>query len=311
MKLAILTPGAEEIRGYIEQAAPELEVAAPPRDDPEAVRRAVTEADILLAWRFPPELLAEASRLTWIQSFGAGVDHLMANEVPERVTITRLVDAFGPAMAEFVVGYCYAAILNVRRALEQQQRAEWRPFEVPLLRDRTAVVVGLGNIGRVVCSLLRANGVRVLGVSRGGQPVAEADRTVAVGDLDEVLPEAELLVLVLPLTPASRGLIDARKLARLPRQAWLINVGRGPLVVERDLLVALRDGTLAGAVLDVFEQEPLPPDHPFWGLENVIVTPHMSGPDDNALVANQFLENYRRLKAGQPLLGLVDRSRGY
>src|SRR5688572_2387594 len=106
-KLAILTPGADEIRGYLEQAAPELEVATPSMHDPEAVRRAVAEADLLLAWRFPADVLAEASRLTWIQSFGAGVDHLMAMAVPERVTITRMVDAFGPAMAEYVVGYCY------------------------------------------------------------------------------------------------------------------------------------------------------------------------------------------------------------
>jgi phosphoglycerate dehydrogenase-like enzyme len=201
--------------------------------------------------------------------------------------------------------------LDVRRVLEQQRRAEWRPFEFPLLRDRTAVVVGLGSIGRAVCSLLRANGVRVLGVSRGGQPVPEAERTLAVADLEQVLPEADFLVLVLPLTAESRGLVDRQKLARLPRHAWLINVGRGPLVVEQDLQAALDTGDLAGAVLDVFDQEPLPADHPYWKLDNVIVTPHMSGPDDNALVANQFLENYRRLTSGQPLLGLVDRSRGY
>jgi phosphoglycerate dehydrogenase-like enzyme len=214
-------------------------------------------------------------------------------------------------MAEYVIGYCYAVTLGVRRVLDRQRRAEWRPFEFPLLRDQAAVVVGLGSIGREVCSLLRANGVRVLGVSRGGTPIPEVERALAVGDLEQVLPEADFLVLVLPLTAESRGLIDRQKLARLPRHAWLINVGRGPLVVEQDLLAALRAGDLGGAVLDVFDREPLPVDHPYWKLENVIVTPHMSGPDDNALVANRFIENYRRLTTGQTLLGLVDRSRGY
>jgi glyoxylate/hydroxypyruvate reductase A len=310
-KLVIYTPDPEEFERHIAPGAPDLEIAIAPSDDLDAAVEIVREADFMLAWRTPPELLAAATRLRWIMSYGAGVDHLVGAPIPAEVAITRVVDVFGPAMAEFVVGYCYAAMLDVRRILEQQRRAEWSLFWAKPLRDKTAVVVGLGSIGREVCRLLAANGVRVLGVSRSGRPDSAATQTFAVAELERALPEADFLVLVAPLTPETRGLIGARQLGLLPVGAWLINVARGPLVVEAELLAALREGELGGAVLDVFDREPLPTDHPFWRMDNVIVTPHMSGPDDFALISSQFVENYQRLKQGQPLLRTVDRERGY
>lgn len=310
-RLVIISPDAEAYRAVIGPAIPELEIAVAPVDDPATARALVREADFLLAWKFPPELVAETPRLRWVQSTGAGVDHLLAAPLRPEVVITRIVDVFSPAMAEYVLGYCYAVTLGVRQILEQQRRAEWRPFTPPLLRGSTAVVVGLGSIGREICRLLSAAGLRVLGVSRSGQPVPGVERVVPVEALETMLPEARFLVLVLPLTPATRGLIGARQLERLPADAWLINIARGPIVVEADLLAALRARRIAGAVLDVFEQEPLPPDHPFWTLENVIVTPHIAGPDDAARIGQQFIDNYRRLLAGQPLVGVVDRARGY
>ena len=309
-KLLIIAPEAEACRASIARQAPELEIEVSSGDE-SATRELMREAEILLAWRFPPDLLKDALRLRWIQSFGAGVDHLIGADIAPTVAITRIVDAFGPAMAEYVLGYCLATRLKVRRIVEQQRRAEWKPFNAELLRGCTALVVGLGQIGQEICRLLGATGLRVLGVSRGGQPVPEVERTFAVEELDSALPEADFLVLVVPLTPATRGLIGKRQLGLLPSGAWLINVARGPIVVEADLLAVLRAGTLGGAVLDVFEQEPLPAEHPFWGMDNVIVTPHLAGPDDVSLVAERFVENYRRWRAGQPLLGVVDRGRRY
>jgi glyoxylate/hydroxypyruvate reductase len=310
-KLVIYTPDPHEFERHIAPAAPDLEVVVAPQDDPAAAIALARDADYLLAWRTPPELLRACQRLTWVQSFGAGVDHLLSAPIPPQVAITRVVDVFGPYMAEFVVGYCYAAMLDVRRILEQQGRREWAPFRANLLRGKTAVVVGLGSIGREVARLFTASGVRVLGVSRSGRPVDGAAETHPTADLDRVLPQADFLAIVAPLTAETHGLIDARRLALLPPGAWLINVARGALVVEADLLTALRSGRLGGAVLDVFDQEPLPPDHPFWALPNVIVTPHISGPDEWELISQQFIENYERLKAGQPLLRTVDRARGY
>ncbi len=310
-RLVIVTPDAEGFRAYISRQLPQLELAIAPSDDLRAAQALVREADMLLAWQLPPDLLTEAPRLRWVQSFGAGVDHLLAANLPAGVTITRIVDAFGPAMAEYVLGYCCATTLNIRRILEQQRRAEWKPFNASLLRGKTAVVVGLGSIGRDVCRLLDAAGLRVLGVSRSGRPLPEVKLTFRVDELERALPEADFLVLALPLTPATRSLLGARQLELLPPDAWLINIARGAIVIESDLLAALRRGAIGGAVLDVFEQEPLPPEHPFWRMDNVIVTPHVAGPDDTELIARQFVENYRRLESGQPLLGVVDRARGY
>jgi phosphoglycerate dehydrogenase-like enzyme len=310
-KLAIITPDPEVYEAYIARALPELQTTIARRDEPPAMKAVLRDADMLLAWKLPADLLSDVPRLRWIQSFGAGVDHLLEVKVPANVTITRIVDAFGPAMAEYVLGYCYAATLSVPRILEQQRRAEWKPFNPSLLRGRTAVVLGLGSIGREVCRLLAAAGLRVLGVSRTGRSLPEVEQTFKVEDLKRLLPETSFLVLVLPLTPATRGMIGARELALLPADAWLINIARGAIVVEADLLDSLRRGSIGGAVLDVFEHEPLPPEHPFWQLDNVIVTPHLAGPDDAEIVAGQFVENYHRYRAGQPLLGIVDRQRGY
>lgn len=310
-KLLIVSDDGEQYRALIGQAEPELEIAVFQADDPEGHAFA-REMDVLFAWSFPRELLAGAERLRWIQSTGAGVDHIMAaRPLPPGVTVTRMIDVFGPAMAEYVLGYLFAATLRVPRVLARQRERRWEPFAAPLLRGKTAVVVGLGNIGREVCRTLRAAGVRVVGVSRGGREIDEADEVMMVGQLDEALPRADFLVLVVPLTGESRGMIDARRLALLPPHAWMVNIGRGAVVREAELIAALRTGSLGGAVLDVFEREPLPADSPLWTLENVVVTPHLSGPDDVPINAQRFVENYRRFKAGQPLEGVADLERDY
>ena len=309
-KLLIVSPEAERFRDRIMQAVPDLETKVFRDGDAESADFA-READVMLAWKFPRQLLSEMPRLRWIQSVGAGVDHIMAaRPLPDGVLVTRMVDIFSDAMAEYVLGYMFAATLQVPRVLAQQRERRWMPFPSPLLRDKTAVVVGLGSIGREICRTLRSAGLRLIGVSRSGRPIEEAEEVLPVSRLDKALPRADYVVLVTPLTDETRGLMDARRLALLQRDAWLVNVGRGALVREGDLIAALADGTLAGAVLDVFEQEPLPPESPLWAMENVIVTPHLSGPDDHRNV-ERFLENYRRFKAGEPLDGLVDLERGY
>ena len=310
-KLLFVSGYGEHYRDIITRSEPELDVHVFGRDDP-AGRAFAREMDVLFAWSFPRELLEGAERLRWIQSTGAGVDHVMAaRSLPPGVTVTRMVDVFGPAMAEYVLGYVLAASLGVKPALDRQRERRWEPYAAMPVRGRTAVVVGLGNIGRDVCRALRAAGLRVLGVSRSGHAVPEADQVAPVARLDEVLPRADFLVLVVPLTAESRGLIDGDRLALLPGHAWLVNIGRGALVREAELIEALRAGRLGGAVLDVFEQEPLPPESPLWELDNVYVTPHVAGPDDVVVNAERFLANFRRFKAGQPLEGVVDLDRGY
>jgi glyoxylate/hydroxypyruvate reductase A len=222
-----------------------------------------------------------------------------------------MVHVFDDVMAEYVLGYLLAVQLGVRRVLRQQAAKQWSGFNPPLLRGATAVVVGLGSIGCEVARTLTAAGLVAIGVSRTGQPVEGIAEVHPIAKLDDVLPRADYLVLVVPLTAETRGLIDARRLGMLPNGAVLVNICRGAVVREPDLLEALESGRLRFAVLDVFEREPLPPEHPLWTMENVIVTPHIAGPDDAPVNARRFLENYRRLEAGEPLMGQVDFERGY
>ena len=311
-KLLIVSDDGPRYREIFAREAPELEVKLYDPDDP-ATAQFAREMDILYAWSFPPDLLADAARLRWVSSTGAGVDNVTAAReyLPPGVVATRMVDIFNDAMAEYVLGYLLALTLDMRRVLRQQAAKEWVQFAPPLLRGKRAVVVGLGRIGGEVARTLRRAGLDVIGVSRTGRPAEGIEVVHTIGDLDAVLPRADVLVLVTPLTHETRGLIDGRRLALLPPEAVVVNIGRGAVIKQDDLLRALQDGRLGGAILDVFEREPLPRDSPLWTMDNVIVTPHISGPDNIPVNAQRFLENYRRFVAGEPLAGVVDFERGY
>jgi phosphoglycerate dehydrogenase-like enzyme len=310
-RLLILAGPRQALREGIAARCPGLAVETRHLGDAD-VGDVAERANILLGWTLPPEAARRARLLQWVQCIGAGVDGLLAiREIPDTVVITRIGRGFAAAMAEHVLGYLLALALDVPRALDQQRRQVWEPYPAPLLRGRTALVVGLGAIGGEVARLLRAAGLRVLGVNRGGAPSPHADETWPVADLDRVLPRAAIVVLVVPLTAETHHLLDARRLALLPRGAWLVNVGRGALVDEPALVAALRAGQVGRAALDVFEVEPLPEASPLWAMDGVIVTPHVAGPDDVAAICDVFAENYARFRAGQPLLYRVDRSRGY
>jgi len=308
--LLIVEDEAERYRDGVVARCPGLTVEARRPNAPDLVE-AIQRANLLLAWTFPAEAARAARRLEWIQSMGAGVDHLLAIPgLDERIPVTRVGSGFGPAMAEYVLGYLLALALDVPLAVEQQQRRVWKPWGAQLLRGRTALVVGLGTIGGEVARLLRAVGLMVLGVNRSGRPDA-ADETAGVAALDQLLPRADVLVLVVPLTAETRRLIDRRRLALLPRGAWVVNVSRGAVVDEAALTDALESGQVGAAALDVFETEPLPAESSLWAMRNVLITPHIAGPYAVDHVCEVFAENYRRLRAGEPLLYLVDRRRGY
>jgi glyoxylate/hydroxypyruvate reductase A len=311
-KLLIASGDGPQYREIFAREAPDLEVKLYQADDP-AVPAYVQEMDIFFAWRFPPELVKDAPKLRWISSTGAGVDMVMAARewLPAGVPVTRMVHVFDTVMAEYVLGYLLAVQLDARRAFRQQESKTWQGWVFPALRGGTAVVVGLGSIGSEVARTLKAHGLKVIGVSRTGQPTEGIDEIHTIDKLDSVLPRADYLVLVVPLTPETRGLIDGRRLRLLPKDAVLVNICRGAVVNEAALIETLQAGTLRFAVLDVFETEPLPRESPLWSMENVIVTAHMSGPDDVPTNAARFLENYRRFVAGEPLHGLVDFGRGY
>jgi glyoxylate/hydroxypyruvate reductase A len=270
------------------------------------------DADVLYAWKFPPALYARATRLAWLQAMGAGVDWALGPELPSHVVVTRAPGIFGAWMSEYVLGWCswVTQRMEIYRAAQRERR--WIDSVLPgRLRGKTLTLVGLGDIGREIARLARAVGMRVLGVSRSGRRVPGLARVYRTGALHQALAAADFVVLVVPLTPATRGLIDARALASMRPDAWLFNVGRGAVVDDVALVQALAARRIGGAVLDVFATEPLPADHPLWRLDNAVITPHISGPSTPGELAPIFNDNLARWLTRRPLRHVVDRSRGY
>ncbi len=270
----------------------------------------IAEAEVLYAWGFPVELLRHARRLRWVQVMGAGVDRFLKAPLPPEVKLTRAA-VFGTWMAEYTLGWLLWVTLRMEAVRQAQAARRWAPFNADRLHSRTLGILGAGSIGRAIARATKGFGMRVTGVNRSGKPVAGVDRVYRRGALRAFLRDADWVVLALPLTPETRGIIGEAELRAMKPSAWLVNIGRGALVEEATLIQALQERWIAGAILDVFAREPLPPEHPLWGLPNVVVTPHIAGPSDPAEIAPIFNENLRRYLAGRRLLGLVDRRRGY
>jgi glyoxylate/hydroxypyruvate reductase A len=271
----------------------------------------VASAEILYAWNFPRDLLPQATQLRWVQNMGAGVERFLVPELPARVSVTRVAGIFGPWMAEYVLGWCLWSTQRTELFRARQRERRWQPMDPLRLHGAVMCVVGLGDIGRTIARASRALGMRVTGVSQRGRKVAEAERVYRTRDVRKALGSADFVVLTVPLTPATRHLIGAGELAAMKPSAWLVNIARGPIVDEGALVDALSGRRLAGAILDVFDEEPLPAGHPLWQFDNVVITPHISGPSTPDEIAPIFNDNLRRYVARRPLRFVVDRKRGY
>jgi glyoxylate/hydroxypyruvate reductase A len=253
--------------------------------------------------------------LRLIQSLWAGVERLLTDpELPPNVPIARMVD---PAMTDAMVQTASWAVLSLHRGFfayaRRQQRGQWKVHAQRRADEVPVLALGLGALGGAVAARLAAQGYPVTGWhSTAGRAAPAGVRAIAGPDaLAAALPAAQVVVNLLPLTPATRGVLDARLFAALPRGAGIVNLGRGAHLVEADLLAALDAGRLAHAVLDVFETEPLPAAHPFWTHPRVTVLPHAAALTDPRSAADVVADNLRRLAAGEPLRHLVDRTRGY
>jgi len=270
------------------------------------------ELDVIFGWKVPPALYEKAARLAWFQVMGAGVDWVLVPTLPRRVVVTRVPGVFGPWMAEYVLTWCGFVVQRIDAYRAAQREGRWLETLLPArLGGTTLTVVGLGDIGRTIARAARAAGMRVIGVSRSGAAVSGIERIYRGRDLRRAIAVADWVVLTVPLTPATRGLIGPEELAAMKPTAWLLNIARGAVVDEAALLDMLRRRAIGGAVLDVFGTEPLPPDHPFWTLDNVVVTPHIAGPDVPEEIVPVFNDNLARFVAGRPLRHVVDRRRGY
>jgi len=305
----------------IQAAFPQLEVERVTRYD--GIEKELEDAEILFSQSLRPEQFSVARKLRWIHSPAAAVHQFMFPElVNSNVILTNAREVHGRGVAEHVMALILAVAKRIPESVRFQQKHVWGqeilwdggacPVDVA---GATLVIVGFGSIGGSVARYAHAMGMRVIVVREHPEKTTPefVEEELPSSRLQEVLGRADYLVLCPPLTPATRGMIGREELAKMKPRAYLINVGRGPLLVEDALIDALRECAIAGAALDVFDKEPLPADSPLWGLENLLITPHTAGMDAGLWEHHYklFSENLRRYFAGEPLLGIVDKQRGY
>jgi phosphoglycerate dehydrogenase-like enzyme len=299
---------------------PDTEVlySAQKRDDAQALNG----ADVLIGWSLSPEQLRAATSLRWVYSITAAVDQFLYPElISSDIALTNAGSVHGPVVAEHAIAMLLALAKRLPTAVHYQERRKWamdaiwneqpRPREV---RGATLVVVGLGSIGADVAEMAAALKMKVTGVrAHPGRGAAGAHEVVGFDALDSAIAQADFVVLAAPLTPRTRHLIDARRLNLFKAGAFLINVSRGALVEEAALVKALREHKLAGAALDVFEEEPLSRWSPLWKMPQVLITPHTAFLTEKVWQRHYevFAANLKRYLAGQPLEGMVDLKRGY
>ena len=278
---------------------------------PEALPRGAEAATVVLGEpAMVREVVDRLPELAWVQSTWAGVTPLLPL-ARRGVVITGVKEVFGGQMAEYVVSGLLQQVLQLRERQAAQRERRWWPEPTGTLAGQTLGVMGTGSIGSVIAERARSFGMRVIGFSRSGEPRPEFEAVLAFDDLHAFLGACDHVAAVLPDTPETRGLLDAPALAAMRPGASLINVGRGTLVDEPALLTALQTGHLGGAMLDVFETEPLPSEHPFWECPRLLITAHVAARSWPRDIARIFRENLERFRSDEPLRFRLDPERGY
>jgi phosphoglycerate dehydrogenase-like enzyme len=265
------------------------------------------------------EIWRRAPKVKWVHSLAAGVEGLLIPELAESpVPVTNARGVFKRSLAEFAVLGMLYFYKRVRRLVESQRQHRWDDFAVDWTRDKVMGVVGYGEIGRECAMLAKAMGVRIYALRRKpelSQSDSIPERVYGAADLKKMLAAIDVLLAAAPLTPKTRHMLGDAEFAVMKPSAIVINVGRGPVIDEEALIRALHEERLRGAALDVFETEPLRPDHPFWKMENVLISPHCTDrtrdPDWLDLTMRFFVENFHRYVDGQPLENVVDKKAGY
>jgi phosphoglycerate dehydrogenase-like enzyme len=287
---------------------------------PEAFERTAARADVILneadahvleqVWRMAP-------RVRWVHSLSAGLDGMLFPALVESpVPLTNARGVFSDALGEFAIGAVLYFAKDIRRLIRSQMAGVWDPFDVAEIRGQSLGIVGYGDVGRAVASRAHALGMKVFALRRRPELSREdpcIERMFGPDQKHQMLAQSDYVVVTLPLTPESRGLIGERELVSMKPGSVLINIGRGPVVDEAALIQALKRKRIRGAALDVFDVEPLPPGHPFYRLDNVLLSPHSA--DNTAGWKKRsmqvFLENFERFQRGEPLVNVVNKQLGY
>lgn len=305
---------AEIYHDLISPRLPQLRIHSSHRS--EEALEFIEEVDIILssAWQMGDDLLKRARRLLWLASSTAGNERFIDNpSLPEAVVLTKVV-GYGERMAEYVFAYLLYFSQHVEEHMENQRKRVWdRTLALRgkrALHGQTLGILGLGSIGRVIARRGKQFGMKVIGLKRTPEPVEHVDQVFGPEELVKMISLCDDLIVVLPLTRETHHILGERELALMKEGATLISAGRGQEFDQEALIRVLRAKRI-NAVLDVFETEPLPSESVLWGMENVIITPHVAGADHPPEVCEEFIANYERWIKGEPLLGVVDRKKGY
>ena len=292
----------------LSERLPQLKIHSTAR--PKEAFEFIKEAEIILAWQIPDEVLKRAKRLKWFSSIGAGNEDLVKNpHLPETVILTKAT-VYGEMMAEYVFSYLLYFNRNVARHLGDQRKKVWDQVRPGRLRGRVLGVLGLGSVGKEIAKKGKQFGMRVLGLKRVSEPVESVDQVFGPDDLRSMIPLVDYLINVLPLTPETYHILGEKDLSLMKEGAFLFSIGRGKTINEKALEEVLQTKRIH-AILDVFEKEPLSPKSKLWDLKNVIITPHVSGINIPGEICEEFVKNYKRWVRGEPLIGMVNRDKGY
>ena len=293
----------------LQQAAPELEV----HTSGDSAKLAELAADCPV-WLGQPDLMAtllrQGHKPQWLQSTWAGITPLLAEGLGREYRLSRAVGIFGQVMAEYVLTYMLGHEREVMARLVSQVERKWDSRTGQSLVGRKVLIVGAGDIGQTVAQFLQPFGVELYAIASAGREQAPFKEVAVLSDLPRLVAQMDYVINLLPDTPETHDLYDAELFAQFNPNGVFINAGRGVAVVDADLVEALRQGHLAGAIIDVCRQEPLPAKHPFWTAWGLLLTGHSSAPTSPPLMVQLFIDNLRAYQAGEPIRGEVDFERG-
>ncbi|MFK7982274.1 MAG: 2-hydroxyacid dehydrogenase [Saprospiraceae bacterium] len=309
MSIAILTNHKDPIawKKALQEKLPEVAINIVETNS------AALTAEFLVCWKPKKDQLAAFSNLKVIQSLGAGVDHIFdTNKIKAPIKVVRIVD---PNLMVDMWEYTLAATMNYLKDFptyaQQAERQSWKQHQYKTIPTTTVSIMGLGKIGGYVAEQFAKIGFKVQGWSNSLKSMDGVKTFAGQSHLADFLKNTDVLINILPLTATTQGILNHQLLTQLPKGAHIINVGRGGHLMEKDLLPLVENGQLSGATLDVFQEEPLPKNHPFWAHPKIVVTPHIASLTNVQSAVNQVVENYQRMKKGVDLLNEVSPKKGY
>ncbi|SER81647.1 Phosphoglycerate dehydrogenase [Gracilibacillus ureilyticus] len=315
-KLVINSDLDEKLIKEIQQEIPDWQVIA--HKDPEKITQDLAEAEIVLHWKRAAEQTLLANRdLKWVQTFSAGVNSLPLDRlIQNNVKLTSANGVHGYPISETIFALMLALTRKIHTYVRQQKEKTWHKADIKLeIHQKTIGILGVGAIGRETARISKAFGMKVLGMRHSGKNIEDVDEMFTPDQLSDLLPKCDYVVITLPLTDETTGMFGKEAFRQMKNSAFLINIGRGKIINEKELIQALENGEIAGAGLDVFEKEPLSEDSSLWEMENVIITPHTAGATehyDERVIRDIFIPNLREyLESDAPTLNVVDYEKGY